>query len=83
MNRQQKIRLAAVLLAAVLLGTAAGLNLPARVRSGEVVAALSAWTDEVSENLFAVSAAPPGDGRPGGDARAPGRGRLCDPAFGR
>ena len=35
-----------------------GLNLPARVRSGEVVAALSAWTDEVSENLFAVSAAP-------------------------
>ncbi len=58
MNRQQKIRLAAVLLAAVLLGTAAGLNLPARVRSGEVVAALSAWTDEVSENLFAVSAAP-------------------------
>ena len=44
MNRQQKIRLAAVLLAAVLLGTAAGLNLPARVRSGEVVAALSAWT---------------------------------------
>ena len=82
MNRQQKIRLAAVLLAAVLLGTAAGLNLPARVRSGEVVAALSAWTDEVSENLFAVSAAP-GDGRPGGNARAPGRGRLCDPAFGR
>ena len=55
MNRQQKIRLAAVLLAAALLGTAAGLNLPARVRSGEVVAALSAWTDEVSENLFAVS----------------------------
>ena len=58
MNRQQKIRLAAVLLAAVLLGAAAGLNLPASVRSGEVVAALSAWTDEVSENLFAVSAAP-------------------------
>ena len=52
MNRQQKIRLAAVLLAAVLLGAAAGLNLPASVRSGEVVA------DEVSENLFAVSAAP-------------------------
>ena len=71
MNRQQKIRLAAVLLAAVLLGTAAGLNLPARVRSGEVVAALSRLRS------------PPGDGRPGGDARAPGRGRLCDPAFGR
>ena len=58
MNRQTRYLRVAVLLAAVLLGTAAGLNLPARVRSGEVVAALSAWTDEVSENLFAVSAAP-------------------------
>lgn len=58
MNRQQKIRLAVVLVAAALLGTAAGLNLPARGYGGEVVAALSAWTDEVSENLFAVSAAP-------------------------
>lgn len=58
MNRQQKIRLAAVLLAAVLLGAAAGLNLPARVQGSGAVAALSGWTDEVTENLFAVSAAP-------------------------
>ena len=31
----------------------------------------SAFSGEVTENLFAVSAAPTGDGRPLGNARAP------------
>ena len=64
MNRQQKIRLAVVLLAAALLGTAAGLNLPARVQGGGVVAAFSAFGGEVTENLFAVATAPQETGDP-------------------
>lgn len=64
MNRQQKIRLAVVLLAAALLGTAVGLNLPARMQEGGVVAAFSAFSGEVTENLFAVSAAPQATGGP-------------------
>ena len=78
MNRQQKIRLAVVLLAAALLGTAVGLNLPARVRGG-VVAAFSAWSGEVSENLFAVSQ-PHGDGRPS-ETPAPRRTRTLSSGF--
>lgn len=70
MNRQQKIRLAVVLLAAALLGTAAGLNLPARMQEGGVVAAFSAFSGEVTENLFAVSAAPQATGGPS-DTPAP------------
>lgn len=70
MNRQQKIRLAVVLLAAALLGTAVGLNLPARMQEGGVVAAFSAFSGEVTENLFAVSAAPQTTGGPS-DTPAP------------
>ena len=64
MNRQQKIRLAVVLLAAALVGTAAGLNLPTRMQGGGVVAAFSAFSGEVTENLFAVATAPQETGDP-------------------
>lgn len=70
MNRQQKIRLAVVLLAAALVGTAAGLNLPTRMQGGGVVAAFSAFSGEVTENLFAVSADPQATGSPA-DTPAP------------
>ena len=82
MNRQQKIRLAAVLLAAALLGTAAGLNLPARVQGSGAVAALCApvlsWTQERPEDRFPPAAGPwlADGGGPGGVAaeRLPGCG---------